>query len=134
MKKKLSLTLVLLCVLIMLGSATIYAAYLSYGWPNSNIPIRPYSYNDTWQGPMDQSLSNWNNSNAGVTFSKDSSSRNTITADRFDYGAYGYNYATYVGSILTKFDIELNARTISFDANNFSNFVQSVFVHENLGR
>ncbi|MCK6078452.1 hypothetical protein [Paenibacillus silvae] len=131
MKRKLSFSVLLMGVLILVGSTAAYAAtYLTYGYPSSTIPIKSYSYNDTWQVPMDASLSNWNNANAKVTFSKNSNSTNTITAAQFDYEDYGVNYVTYSGSEVTKFRIELNARKISADATDFSKFVQSVFVHE----
>jgi len=131
-KKKLSINLFLMVGLIMLSSTSVYAAYLTYGWPSSTIPVKSYSFNETWQVPMDQSLSNWNDAKANVTFSKNSSSENTISAAQYEWEDYGRNYATYSGSKLTKFRIELNARTISRDREDgkFSNFVQSVFVHE----
>ena len=114
-----------------LSSINVFAdRYLSFGWPSSNIPIQEYDYNDVWQPAMDASLSNWNNSGAGITYSKVSSSDNTVTAAQYSYSDYGRRYRTYSGSELLDYDIELNARTISEDATNFSNFVQSVFVHE----
>lgn len=131
MKRKLSFSVLLLGALILVSSTAVYAAtYLTYGYPDSTIPIKSYSYNDTWQVPMNASLSNWNDANADVTFSKNSTSTNTITAAQFDYEDYGINYVTYVGEEVTKFRIELNARTISDDADDFAKFVQSVFVHE----
>lgn len=105
-------------------------AYLSYGWPNSTIPVHPYSFDNTWQSPMDASLSNWNNAGAQVTFNKDSSSNNTVTVSSFDDSWYGLLSPTTNGSQLTRFQISLNSRTITNDATNLSNFVQSVFVHE----
>ncbi|MEK3734249.1 MULTISPECIES: hypothetical protein [Paenibacillus] len=132
MKKKFYVSVVLLSGLILLSSTAVYAKYLNYGWPSSTIPVKSYSFNSTWQAPMDQSLSNWNNAGAKVKFSKNSSSSNTISAAQYSWEAYGRNYATYSGSKLTKFRIEMNARTISRDRQDgkFSNFVQSVFVHE----
>lgn len=131
MKRKFIFSITLLVALLLISSTTIYAAtYLNYGWPKSTIPIKTYDYNDTWQVPMNTAVSNWNNASAKVTFSKDSKSTHTITAAQFDYTDYGINYATYSGSTLKSFRIELNAKTIGADATNFSNFVQSTFVHE----
>ncbi|SNS83021.1 CARDB protein [Anaerovirgula multivorans] len=104
--------------------------YKSCGWPTSVIPIRPYSYNSTWQTPMDTAISNWNNDEAKITFNKVSLSDNTVAAGQYDYDAYGKCFSTYKGDELTKFEIQLNSRTISEDATNLSNFIQSVFVHE----
>jgi hypothetical protein len=116
---------------ICLSSINVFAAdYLSYGWPTAAVPIKTYDYNSVWQSPMDTSISSWNNASAKITFNKVSSSSHSVTAAQFEYTDYGRNYATYSGSKLTDFRIELNARTISADATNFSNFVQSVFVHE----
>lgn len=130
MKKKFFVSVILLSGLIMLSSTAVYAKYLSYGWPSSSIPIKSFSFNSTWQTPMNQSVTNWNNAGAKVKFTKSSSSSNTISAAQYSWEAYGRNYATYSGSKLTKFRIEMNARTISKDSQNFGNFVQSVFVHE----
>lgn len=132
MKKKLFFSVILLGGLIMLSSAAAYAAYLTFGWPNKNIPVKSYSFNETWQVPMDKSLENWNDANAKVTFSKNSSSENSISAAQYEWEDYARNYLTVSGSTLTKFRVEMNARTISRDREDgkFGNFVQSVFVHE----
>lgn len=106
------------------------SAFLSYGWPNVVIPIKPYSYNNTWQSPMDASISNWNNAGAKITFNKDSTSNNTIIVDSYADSWLGLNTGTHSGSQLTRFVIQLNSRTINLNATNFSNFVTSVFVHE----
>lgn len=131
MKRKSFIAFILLVSAVVFYSATVGAAtYLGFGWPKSTIPIKPYSYNDLWQPAMNASLSNWNNAGAKVKFTKDSSSGNKVTAAQFSYSDYGITYQTYSGSTLKSFRIELNARTIAADASNFSNFVQSVFVHE----
>ncbi|MCJ7841869.1 hypothetical protein MUB24_13355 [Lederbergia sp. NSJ-179] len=131
MARKFITSLTVLLVLLMVSSGTIYAAtYLGYGWPSKTIPIKTYSYNDRWQIPMNAAVSSWNNAGAKIKFNKSSSSSNTITAAQYSYTDYGRNYATYSGKNLKSFRIELNSRTISADAKNFLNFVQSTFVHE----
>ncbi|MEY8745216.1 M57 family metalloprotease [Paenibacillus tundrae] len=130
MKRKILMSIMLFSALAMFGS-TIYAAtFLNYGYPSSTIPIRPYNYTSTWQAPMDASIANWNNAGAKVQFTKSTNSPNTITAGNFNNTAYGVNYASVSGSQVVSFRIELNASTISADATNLSNFIQSVFVHE----
>ena len=124
------MSLILFSAFAMLGS-TIYAAtFLNYGYPSSTIPIRTYNYASAWQGPMDASLANWNNAGAKVQFVKTNNSSNTITAGNFNNTAYGVNYASVSGNQVVNFRIELNASTITADASNLSNFIQSVFVHE----
>lgn len=130
MERKFLMTLMLFSALAMFGT-TIYAAtFLNYGYPSSTIPIRPYTYAAAWQGPMDTSLANWNNAGAKVQFVKSSSSSNTITVGSFNNTAYGVNYASVSGNKVVNFRIELNTSTITTDASNLTNFIQSVFVHE----
>ncbi len=106
-------------------------AYLDYGWSTTTIPIQPYSYNDVWQTPMDASISNWNDAvGLEVTFYKDSSCNNTVTAEYRPEEWYGLYDPNESGNELISFDITLNSRRISEDATNVSNFIQSVFVHE----
>ncbi len=106
------------------------SAYLDFGWPTTTVPIQPYSYNDVWQPAMDASISNWNDAGVEVTFVKDSSCDNIVIAESRAEDWYGINSVIYNGSELVSFDITLNSRTISRDATNVSNFIQSVFVHE----
>ncbi|MCP1183806.1 hypothetical protein [Paenibacillus sp. 1781tsa1] len=130
MKRKFLMSIMLFSAIAMFGS-TIYAAtFLTYGYPSTTIPIRTYNYTSAWQTPMDASLANWNNAGAKVQFTKTSNSPNTITVGNFNNTAYGVNYASVSGSQVVSFRIELNASTITPDATNLSNFIQSVFVHE----
>lgn len=92
--------------------------------------MNAYSYNSTWQTPMNQSVLNWNITPTKIGFSKSSNSNNYIYASQYSWSAYGKCTSTYRGNKLTSYTIRLNSRTISEDATNFSNFVQSVFVHE----
>jgi hypothetical protein len=105
------------------------ADYYAGGMPSAHLLVKPYSYNTTWQTPMDQSLSNWYNTPTPAWFEKSSSASNWVEAASFAdtwYGTY-----TYWGSGSSRyFRIQLNSRMIAGDATNFSNFVQSVFVHE----
>lgn len=130
MKRKLLMSIMLFSALAMFGSTVFAATFLSYGYPSSTIPIRSYNYASTWQVPMDTSIANWNNAGAKVQFVKTSNSPNTITAGNFNNTAYGVNYASVSGSKIVSFRVELNASTITADASNLSNFIQSVFVHE----
>lgn len=105
-------------------SAPASAHYFIGGQLVDNFTIKPYSYNSQWQPPMDRSIQRWNaDSDANITKSNGSSS--TVTAASYSDTWYGH-YQSYVFS----FSIRLNARTISRDAGNFQNFVQSVFTHE----
>ncbi len=121
----------IMLAILMFNATTAYAArFLSYGWPSATIPMNAYSYNSTWQTPMNQSVLNWNNTPTKIGFSKSSNSNNYIYASQYSWSAYGKCTSTYRGNKLTSYTIRLNSRTISEDATNFSNFVQSVFVHE----
>ncbi len=107
--------------------------YLSYGHASKYISIKPYSYNSLWQTSLDQSLNNWNDTSAKVFFYKSSNSNNIVKAQIFDYTAFGKMVPiTVTGSNLQKFRIELNSGRIADAAQPgcFSNFVQSVMVHE----
>lgn len=105
------------------------ADYYAGGMPSAHITIKPYNYNSTWQTAMDQSLSNWYNTPTPAWFEKSSSASNWAEAAEFSdtwYGTY-----TYWGSGSSRyFRVQLNSRMIAKDATNFSNFIQSVFVHE----
>ncbi|MEU6724103.1 hypothetical protein ABZ917_10365 [Nonomuraea wenchangensis] len=101
------------------------AHYYGSGMSTPNFTIRPYSYNSTWQGPMDRSLSLWNATATPAYIGKSSGSSSSVTAASYSDTWYGL-YTSY-GSW---FQIKLNSRTISNDAVNFSNYVTSVFTHE----
>ncbi|MER6826161.1 hypothetical protein ABT352_09245 [Streptosporangium sp. NPDC000563] len=112
-----------LCVVA--GATPAAAHYYNVGMAAPNFTVRPYSYNSSWQGPMDRALSNWNATATPAYIGKSSGSSSTIVAASYSNTWYGL-YTSY-GSY---FKIQLNSRTISADASNFSNFVTSVFVHE----
>ena len=112
-------------------------AFLGYGWPKSGsitvIPLNSWSYNSVWQPAMDQGMLNWNGSPAHILFSKTSKSPNTVVAASYTATWYGLNSPKtdwLIWSKLNSFQIQLNARTISRDAKNVPNFIQSVFAHE----
>jgi len=89
-----------------------------------------FSFNATWQAPMERAISNWNSRPTTVFFEQLSISNNTITAGSRVYTWYGLHTAWHRAGIITRFTIDMNSRTISQDATNFSNFVTSVFAHE----
>ena len=114
----------------------VYAAdpYLSYGCQYGDITVKPYSslYNSTWVTILDNGRGAWNSSSANVSISTSSSSNNTLEAANYSDTWYGLNTQTYNTSTgyTTKFVIKVNARTISNDATNFSNFAKSTVAHE----
>jgi hypothetical protein len=129
MKK--TVTALLLAVVFCLSvPGTAFAAYLTYGWPTTTIPVKPYSYSSEWQVPLDMSLSNWNNAGAKVTFVKTATSDNAILVDQYADTWVGLNSNRSVGNRMTSFNIKLNETIISIAATNHLNYVQSVFVHE----
>src|SRR5512142_1221045 len=65
------------------ATAPANADYFSGGMPNAHILIEPYSYNSTWQTPMDQSLANWYNTPTPAWFEKNSSASNWVEAAQF---------------------------------------------------
>jgi hypothetical protein len=110
------------------GSAPAAATLCGCGMVRADFQIKPYTYNDSWQGPMDQAIWNWNSTPTPVWITKSSSAPSWVTAASYSDTWYGlYTTHWYFGRY---FDIKLNARTISRDAYNFSNFVTSCFVHE----
>lgn len=122
--------------MVLASSILVYAAdpYLSYGSKTGSINVQSYSnkYNDTWVSILNNGISAWNNSRAKVSISKTSSSANTIEAARYDDTWYGLTTQTYNTSTgyTSKFVIKINARTISDDALNFSNFARGTVTHE----
>jgi hypothetical protein len=116
-------------VLVLAASpAPARADYFSGGWPTGWSYIRPYSYNSSWQGPMDRSLNNWNATASPADIQKVSGASNYVTAASYADSWYGY-YNKYC-SIGCYYTVRLNARTISATATNFANYVTSVMVHE----
>lgn len=111
---------------IALATAPAEAHYNGTGQQSANMPVYPYNYNSTWQTPMNQALSNWNATASPAYIHKYSGSGSRIYAA--SYSDTWYGHYTRCGDAC--FYIKLNARTISRDANNFSNYVTSVLVHE----
>jgi hypothetical protein len=104
--------------------------YLDCGWPTSEIPIRPYSFGSMWETPLDAGISSWNNAGAEIAFTMDSASNNIVLVDEYPDSYYGQCRVWADGDEATQFEIKMNERTILRDCTNFTNFTQSVFVHE----
>ena len=106
--------------------------YLDIGSKTGKIDIQSYNnkYNDIWVTIIDNGIANWNDSSANVSISVSSKSSNTIEAARYDDSWYGLT--TQRNNIFTgySFEIQVNARTISADATNTSNFATSTVTHE----
>lgn len=134
-KKLLSLTVAMVTMLVM--GVNIFASndpYLTYGSQSASINVKSYSnlYNDTWVDILNAGRSAWNTSATPVWISTSSSSVNTIEAAQYDdtwYGICSQTYNTSTG-YTQKFSIKINARTISRDAVDFSNFAISTTAHE----
>ena len=109
--------------------------HLSYWWPSTNtritsVPLKSFSFNSTWQLPMDRGVANWNNRNTPIHFTTSSTSNNTVSAGPRDDTWYGLASSWISGSDIVRFEIAVNSRTVSNNAINFENFVTSVFTHE----
>ena len=123
-------------VITLLPTLKVYAAdpYLNCGCQYGSISVKSYSnsYNSTWVSILDSGRSAWTSSSANVSISTSSSSVNRLEAGRYDDTWYGINESSYNPSTgyITSFTIKINARTISNDATNFSNFAKSTVVHE----
>lgn len=135
MLTKKSFKRILILILIFTIGFSSYALasyYISVGSPNPTISLKHYSYNSPIQESINQSITEWNWSNSGVYIKRsDSSSNNEIIAGSFTdtwYGMATQWKRTWVSSY--KFRIDINTRTISRDATNYGNFLQSVTVHE----
>jgi predicted Zn-dependent protease len=88
--------------------------------------VRPYSYNPTWQAPIDRALANWNATATPVSITRYANSGSSITASSYSDSWYGH----YQRCGDNCYYIRLNSRTISANASNFANFVTSTTVHE----
>lgn len=124
-----SFALVLGGAIALPGSAS--AHYSGNGQPVANIPVNPYSYNSTWQVPMDRALSNWNNS-ASPAYIRKESSRNTITVASYPdlfHGEYTNCSAANVCYV-----IKMNSTRIANYSSSagiaFASYVTDVLVHE----
>ncbi|NUS04167.1 MAG: matrixin family metalloprotease [Nonomuraea sp.] len=108
------------------GVAPAFAHWNGTGQDIARIHLRPYSYNSTWQTPLNRALSNWNATASPAYFYKSSNSGSTLTVKSYSNTWYG-NYQRCGGMCMY---IRLNTRTINRDASNWSNYVTSIFVHE----
>ncbi|AZQ33225.1 hypothetical protein EJ357_06980 [Streptomyces cyaneochromogenes] len=115
---------------IALFAAPAHGTYWSGGMPRADFSIRTYSYNPTWQGPLDNGIVNWNGTPTPAAIGKLSSSPNTLTATSYSDTWYGLFTSSGPRDSSRTFTIKLNSRTISRDATNFSNMVTRVFSHE----
>ena len=133
---KTTMAFFLAVVLSIIIPLDVYAAdpYLDFGCQYGSISVKSYSnmYNSTWIGILDGGRAAWTNSSANVSISISSYSSNKIEAGRYDDTWYGLNTQTYNTSTgyTTSFVIKINARTISNDATNVTNFAKSTVVHE----
>ena len=112
--------------LILPAGGAVASPYTGRGQETPKIAVYPYSYNSTWQTPMNKALSNWNATYSPVYLNKSTNSGSTITVKSYTDTWLGY----YQKCGPTCMYIRLNSRTISNNASNFSNYVQSVLVHE----
>lgn len=97
-----------------------------WGSQSPNIDVPYNTYNDTWKTPMKAAAAAWIVTDTKVTIGVLTSSKNSVIASSYSDTWYGNASSANPGP----FTIKLNSRTISRDATNFSNFVQSTLVHE----
>jgi hypothetical protein len=114
-------------VLGALSAASPASAHFSGGGQTlPTISVRPYSYNPTWQAPMDRALANWNATPTRAYFFKQSTSASTVTAASYPDNWYGHYRRCGTACMV----VRLNSRRINQSATNFGYFVTSVLVHE----
>jgi hypothetical protein len=124
-----------LCALLLAGLAfatfamPASASFYSGGMYYAKFTIQPYSYNSTWQGPLNQALANWVATPTCANPYKSSASESSLTATQFADGWYGL-YTPHGSGQTRYFTIQLNSRTIAHDATNVGNFITSAFTHE----
>ncbi|WP_432979615.1 hypothetical protein [Dactylosporangium sp. CA-233914] len=112
------------------AAAPAHATYYSGGMWSSHFFIQPYSFNSTWQGPLDQALTNWYNTPTAAWIEKSSSASSWMEAPNLSDTWYGL-YTPFGSGSGRYFRIQLNSRTLSADAGgNFGNWVTSSFTHE----
>ncbi|MDF2539397.1 MAG: hypothetical protein K0S76_2418 [Herbinix sp.] len=76
-------------------------------------------------------MNSWNSSNTSINFYKCSNTNNKITVSPFSFNEVGKLKPIIVsGTELVEFEIQLNSTTITNNAVNLNNYIQSVFVHE----
>lgn len=107
-------------------------------WPRSSsdvttIPIRNLSApNQSWLSAMNRAVNDWNNSNAHINFSQNSTSNNLTNVQNNAnpwFGLIEMQVNTNTRHI-SRFNITLNHRTISNSATSLDNFITSVMSHE----
>lgn len=106
--------------------------YLSYGSKSSRVTVQDYSksHNPVWTSYLNNGRSAWNNSLAGVSITIDSSSKSTVKAARYSDSWFGLIEPYTSSGYLTRFNIKVNARTITEKATNVANFARSTIAHE----
>ena len=136
MKKNQKIGILALLLILIIGyPITAYAAdpYALSGSESGSITVKSYSsHNDTWISYIDNGIKAWNGSTAPVEISISSPSNNSIQAARYDDSWYGLCTKSYdeTTGYITKFAIQINARTIANAATSFSDFAESVIAHE----
>lgn len=121
--------------IILSSSVAVYAAdpYLDYGSKTGKVTVKSYSsLSDDWVSIIDTGIANWNDSSANVSISVSIFSSNKIEAAQYSDTWYGLTTQTYNTSTgyTSKFVIQINSKTISDDATNFTNFATSTVTHE----
>lgn len=121
-------SIIAVCILVLVLMTTMVSAETDPGWgtqdPQIDVPFNNYS--DTWSLPMRIAAAEWNSTPTKVSIAVSSSSKNQVLAASYSDSWYGL--ASSANPL--PFTIKLNARTISRDATNLSNFIKSVLVHE----
>ena len=120
------LAAVVVMLVVVTGGSPAAAHWNGTGQDIARIHMYPYSYNSTWQTPMNKALANWNATSSPAHFYKSTNSGSTITVKSYSNTWYG-TYQRCGGMCMY---VKLNTRTINRDASNFSNFVTSTLVHE----
>ena len=121
--------------IIFSSSVAVYAAdpYLDYGSKTGKVTVKSYSsLSDDWVSIIDTGIANWNDSSANVSISVSIFSSNKIEAAQYSDTWYGLTTQTYNTSTgyTSKFVIQINSKTISDDATDFTNFAISTVTHE----
>ncbi len=129
MRRKVLVSLLLATAITLtpLSAAVGDDSYYSNGQSVPRLTIYPYSYNSTWQTPLNNAISNWNATYSPVRLTKQSDAVSTVTAASYSDTWFGLYTSCSPNNCMY---ISLNARTISASAVNFGNFVTSVTVHE----
>jgi len=116
------------------------ARHITEWYSTARIPLKTFeiatSLDDaTWRYGMQQSVNNWNNSSANITFAVSATAPHQVRAKPSIYAWVGAVFPYDVsGAELKSFDIELNSRTIANEAiangNSLGSTITYVFLHE----